>query len=86
METMGGRRVSESVVLSVGGRETAEFIRQTDAYRAAWVAAGHEVTVVDMPTDHHYSLAVEPGNPDSPLFKAILADIHRTRGNGGSST
>ncbi len=76
--------VAGSLVLSVGGRETAEFVRQTDAYRAAWLAAGHQVTLVEMPSDHHYSLAVAPGNPDSPLFKAVLADIRRTGRTGGS--
>ncbi|MSP55450.1 MAG: alpha/beta hydrolase [Myxococcales bacterium] len=76
--------VAGPLILSVGGHETAEFVRQTDAYRIAWLAAGHQVTVVDMPSDHHYSLAVEPGKPDSPLFKAVLADIRRTGSTGGS--
>ena len=76
--------VAGPLVMSVGGRETAEFLRQTDAYRAAWLAAGHRVAVVEMPNEHHYSLAVEPGNPDSPLFKAVLADISGTRRAGGS--
>jgi arylformamidase len=76
--------VAGPLVLSVGGRETAEFLRQTDAYRAAWLAAGHPVTFVEMPNEHHYSLAVEPGNPDSPLFKAVLADIRRIGRPGGS--
>jgi arylformamidase len=64
------------LVMAVGGRETAEFPRQTAAYRAAWEAAGlGPVTVVEMPDDHHYSLAVQPGNPDSAVFRAVLADI-----------
>jgi arylformamidase len=77
--------VAGPLVLAVGGRETSEFLRQTDAYRAAWIAAGHEVTVVDMPSDHHYSLAVQPANPDGPLFKAVMADIRRPGGDGGSA-
>jgi arylformamidase len=64
------------LVLSVGGKETAEFKRQTSAYRAAWERAGHTATTIDMPDDHHFSLAVRPGQPDSPLFRAVLADIH----------
>jgi len=65
------------LVISVGGRETDEFKRQTMDYRAAWDRAGHRSTFVEMPDQHHYSLAVEPGNPDSPLFRAVLADIRR---------
>lgn len=72
------------LVMSVGGRETAEFSRQSAAYREAWGAAGlGAVTVVEMADDHHYSLAVQPGNPESPLFKAVLADILAM---GGSAT
>jgi arylformamidase len=63
------------MLLSVGGRETSEFKRQTQAYRAAWEAAGHAARFVDMPDDHHYSLAVRPGQPDNALFRAVLADI-----------
>jgi arylformamidase len=63
------------VLLSVGGRETAEFHRQTRAYRAAWDRAGHRSSFVEMPDDHHYSLAVRPGQSDSALFRAVLADI-----------
>ncbi len=71
------------LVMATGGRETAEFPRQTAAYRDAWEAAGlGTVTMVAMPNDHHYSLAVQPGNPESPLFAAVLADI---RAIGGST-
>jgi arylformamidase len=63
------------LLLSVGGRETAEFKRQTAEYRRAWEGAGHEARFVDMPDDHHYSLAVRPGQADNDLFRAVLADI-----------
>lgn len=63
------------LLLSVGGRETAEFKRQTREYQAAWERAGHRARSVEMPDDHHYSLAVRPGQPDNPLFRAVLADI-----------
>jgi arylformamidase len=72
------------LLLSVGGGETSEFIRQTGEYQAAWERAGHRSTFVPMPDDHHYSLAVRPGQPDNPLFEAVLADITgvRARGSG----
>lgn len=75
------------LVMSVGGRETAEFLRQTAAYRAAWEAAGlGRVRFVEMPSDHHYSLAVEPGNAASPLFRAVLDDIRAMGGKPNVSS
>jgi arylformamidase len=71
-----------SMLLSVGGRETREFVRQTAAYRSALEAAGHRTRFVDMPDDHHYSLAVRPGQADSALFQAVLADIKALPGGG----
>ena len=77
--------IAGPLVLSVGGQETAEFLRQTRDYQAAWLAAGHQVSVVEMPSDHHYSLAVRPGEPDNPLFAAVLADINRMGRSRGSN-
>jgi arylformamidase len=74
------------LVMSVGGRETAEFIRQTSAYRDAWESAGlGEVRVVEMPDDHHYSLAVRPGQAGNPLFEAVLEQIRAMPQPGGSA-
>jgi arylformamidase len=71
------------LLLSVGGKETSEFKRQTRDYQAAWQRAGHEARFVEMPDDHHYSLAVRPGQPDNPLFRAVLADIQAMPRTGG---
>jgi arylformamidase len=79
-------RTAVPLLLAVGGRETAEFKRQTDAYRAAWERAGHQAAFVEMPDDHHYSLAVRPGQPDNPLFQAVLADIRRMPRSAGAGT
>jgi arylformamidase len=76
--------VAGPLILSVGGRETAEFLRQTRDYQAAWLAAGHACTFVEMPDDHHYSLAVRPGQTDNPLFTAVLADIRRMPRGGAA--
>lgn len=71
------------IVLSVGGQETAELIRQTRAFEAVLRRANRPVTFVEMPGDHHYSLAVRPGQAGNPLFDAVLASI---RAMGGSAT
>jgi arylformamidase len=74
------------LVMSVGGRETPEFIRLTMAYRDAWEAAGlGAVRIVEMPDDHHYSLAVRPGQAGNPLFEAVLEQIRAMPLSGGSA-
>ena len=61
------------IVAAVGGDETPAFRQQTTDYVAAWRAAGHEATLVDMPGHHHYSLMLELHDPASPLLAALLA-------------
>jgi arylformamidase len=76
--------VAGPLILAVGGRETSEFQRQTREYQAALRRAGHRTRFVDLPDDHHYSLAVRPGQPDNPLFQAVLADIRAMPAGGGA--
>jgi arylformamidase len=76
--------VGVPLLLSVGGRETTEFKRQTAEYRSAWERAGHVARFVEMPDDHHYSLAVRPGQPDNALYRAVLDDIRALPRRGGS--
>ena len=66
-------RSSAHLIASVGGRETDEFRRQTADYAAAWAAAGHRVTTVDMPDHNHFDLALSLREPDGTLMRALLA-------------
>jgi len=63
------------VIFSYGGNETLEFKRQTQEYQQAWQAAGHPASYIDMPAFNHFDVILELGNPDSPLFQAILGQI-----------
>lgn len=49
------RRNPASLILSVGGLESAEFHRQTHDYAAAWRAAGNACDVLPAPGRNHYS-------------------------------
>lgn len=59
------------LIASVGGLETSEFKRQTADYAAAWRAAGHRVTNVDMPHHNHFDIALSLKEPDGPLARAV---------------
>jgi arylformamidase len=63
------------LTLAVGGAETSGFRRQTSDFVDAWRAAGHPVNQVDLPNLHHYSMTLELGDPESPLFAAALSAI-----------
>ncbi|MBL4801393.1 MAG: alpha/beta hydrolase [Emcibacter sp.] len=63
------------VIFSVGGNETNEFKRQTHDYSAAWQKAGHQASYVQMPAFNHFDIILELNNKNSPLFKAVLAQI-----------
>jgi len=60
------------LVVSWGGRETDEFIRQSVAYAEAWGQTGAPLVTVPMPEQNHFSLMGEMGRVDSPLAQAML--------------
>ena len=60
------------MVMAWGGKETAEFMRQSEDYAAACRAAGAEVTTHPYPDHNHFSLASELTDPDSPLTSSLL--------------
>ena len=59
------------LLASYGGSETAEFKRQTEAFAAAWAAAGHDAAVVPRDERNHFDLAVAVGDPADPLCGAV---------------
>jgi len=58
---------------SYGGLETSEFMRQTEAYAAAWAAAGHDAQVVPQPGRNHFDVTWALGDPGEPLCQAAAA-------------
>lgn len=61
------------LLFSYAPNETAEFRTQTERYMAACAAAGHDVCFVPAPGTTHFSIPIEFGRPDSPLFHAVVA-------------
>ena len=64
------------LIASHGGRETAEFARQTAAYVDAWHAAGNRGSHVAMPDHNHFDIAVALATPGTALNDALIATIH----------
>ena len=60
------------MLLAVGGLETQGFKNQTEAYEAAWRAAGLSATRIATPQCNHFDLVNELEDPDSDLTRATL--------------
>ena len=61
------------LLLAYGGRETAEFKRQTEDYARAWAERGWEANVVTRPERNHFDLVVALGDGADPLCRAVAA-------------
>jgi arylformamidase len=61
------------LLVSYGGRETAEFKRQSEEYAAAWQAAGHAAQVVPQQARNHFDLVGALGDGSDPLCRAAAA-------------
>lgn len=68
-----------TLIASVGGLETAEFRRQTDAYAKAWGQAGYKAVVVDMSDYNHFNLPLTLIEPDGKLVRAVVEAYARYR-------
>ena len=60
------------MVMAWGGKETPEFIRQSEDYAAACRAGGAAVTTHPFPDHNHFSLAGELTDPKSPLTASLI--------------
>jgi arylformamidase len=63
----GARPCATPVLLTWGGREQAEFARQSLAYRDAWQAAGNRAELLAQPDAHHFSAIHGFEDPAHPL-------------------
>lgn len=68
-------RKSGPLILTVGGRETDEFRRQTQSYADVWHRAGLPLEIVPMPEDNHYSIMDGFADATNPLFRAVVRQI-----------
>ena len=60
-----------TLAIAAGGRESAEFARQSREYAAAWRSWGGDVRALDATGDDHFSIALELARADSPLARAL---------------
>jgi len=63
------------LILSVGGRETDEFLRQQEVYAEAWHGAGLPLEIVPMPHEQHFSILDRFADPHNRLFGAVRRQI-----------
>ena len=63
---------SAPLIVTYGGRESAELRRQSDDFAAAWAAAGLEVERLPQPDADHYSAIDGLLDPASPLCRALV--------------
>ena len=63
------------LVVAVGGRETSEWIRQTEDMMAVLKVQGSCATFFKPDYDQHYSILFSLGNPRTPLCQAMLGQM-----------
>lgn len=63
------------LILTVGGRETSEFLRQQEVYGDIWHGAGLPLEIVPMPDDQHFSILEGLADPANPLYRAVFRQI-----------
>lgn len=70
------RRCATPVRITWGGAETAEFARQSQAFHAAWQAAGNTAVLAPVSGAHHFSAIYGFETPDGDLAGHV-ADFFR---------
>ncbi|MEX0346086.1 MAG: alpha/beta hydrolase [Rhizobiaceae bacterium] len=68
-------RAELPIVLAVGGRETREWIRQTDDMRDVLEQRGNPLTYLKPDYDQHYSILFSLGNPLTELCASMLLQM-----------
>jgi arylformamidase len=68
-----------SLILAVGGHETAEFRRQQAEFAASCIARRWRCTVVAQPAEEHFSIVDRFGEAGSPLCAALVDAIRQGR-------
>ncbi|HKI98821.1 MAG TPA: alpha/beta hydrolase [bacterium] len=63
------------LVAAVGHEETEEFRRQNGMLATAWRARGLDCEELTLPGRHHFDIVQELGRAESPLTRAMLAQM-----------
>ena len=64
-----------STLIAVGGAETAEFLRQSQALAAAWAGKTSEVELIEVPGANHFTIMNHYAGPDSDLCRAMVRQM-----------
>jgi arylformamidase len=73
-------RSGARLLTTVGGKETAEFKRQTEIYASAWERAGHPHETIDIPGSHHFDIILALAKAETPLCTALVSSILSDKG------
>ena len=68
---------SGPLLLTVGGNEGPEYLRQSEDLAAAWRAHGAVVDVAVLPGQDHFSIVDQLSDPGTELSRLILAQMGR---------
>jgi arylformamidase len=63
------------LIVTLGGDESEEFHRQSDAYLTAWKEKGLAGEYLDLPGRNHFTVLEDYLDPDSPLCQAIIRQM-----------
>lgn len=64
------------VIASVGGAESAEFLRQTHGFARRWAQQGVAVAALELPGRNHFTVQDAWAEPDGALFAAAWGLLH----------
>ena len=79
------RGAAPRLLLSYGGKETAEFKRQTEDYARAWARCGFDADVAPRPERNHFDLVMALGDAADPLCRAVAGFMGLPAGPAGST-
>ena len=71
------------LLVSYGGRESAELRRQSEDFLAAWTAKGLPGEHLEQPDADHYTAIAGFGDPDSALCRAMVRQVRSPSGVAG---
>jgi arylformamidase len=63
------------LIVTYGGKETAEFGRQAREFAAAWRGEGREVAEIASSGFYHFDVVDQLARPDSALFQAVARAV-----------
>lgn len=64
-----------TTLVAVGGAETAEFLRQSQALATAWAGKTAEVELLEVPGANHFTILDHYAGPDSDLCRAMVRQM-----------